>query len=79
MTFRDALHRVSAYCTEVSSGWATYDLCGVDARLAGQFETISPWSLLAAEALAGRIQVRDIAGFDGSWDLRWEVSPAGGR
>jgi Family of unknown function (DUF6308) len=62
--FRDALHRVCAYCTEVGSGWATYDLCGVDARLAGQFETVSPWSLLVADALAGRVQVRDIAGFD---------------
>lgn len=62
--FRDALQRVQAYCTEAGSGWGTYDLSAVAARLAGQFEIVSPWSLLAADALAGRVQVSDIAGFD---------------
>lgn len=64
VSFADALHRVRAYCTEPGSGWSTYDLCSIDARLDGQFDTVSPWSLLWADALAGQVRVRDIAGFD---------------
>lgn len=64
VAFEDALHRVRAYCTDVNSGWSTYDLCGIEARLDGYFEQVRPWSLLAADALAGQIQVRDVARFD---------------
>jgi hypothetical protein len=31
--------------------------------LDGHFETVTPWSLLWADALAGQVQVRDISGF----------------
>jgi hypothetical protein len=62
--YEDALHRVQAYCTAVASGWATYDLCAVQGRLAGVFDTITPWSLLLADALAGQVQVRDISEFN---------------
>jgi hypothetical protein len=63
VSFDDALRRVCAYCTDPTSGWATYDLCGVEARLDGHFETVTPWSLLWADALAGQVQVGDIARF----------------
>ncbi len=63
VSYEEALHRVQAYCTDPKSGWATYDLCGVEARRAGMFKTLTPWSLLWADALAGQVRVGDISSF----------------
>ncbi|MGY1702821.1 DUF6308 family protein [Geodermatophilus sp. SYSU D00766] len=58
-----ALTRVKSFCTNPVSGWLSYDLCGVQARKSGLFASLTPWSLLWAGALAGRVQVGDVARF----------------
>ena len=61
--YEDAVSRVKAYVAGEGTGWATYDLPGIHARKAGYFETVSPWSLLAANALSGRVTQKQIAAF----------------
>ncbi len=61
--YRDAVTRVTAYCASNSSGWATYDLPGIVARNSGFFETVTPWSILAANALSARIAQKQVAEF----------------
>lgn len=61
--YEHALTRVISFCTNPASGWLSYDLCGVEARKSGLFASVTPWSLLLADALAGRVQVGDVAGF----------------
>jgi hypothetical protein len=68
----DAVRRVLAYCTTPRSGWAVYDLAGVTARRAGQFDEVGPWSLLFANALNGRVEIKEVAAFDRS--LRTEFA-----
>lgn len=63
VTRQDAVQRTTAFCTSSTSGWQTYDLAGAAARASGHFEELAPWSLLWAEALAGRLSVPDLAGF----------------
>lgn len=63
VSYEEALHRVQAYCTHPMSGWATYDLCGIEARRAKLFDTVTPWSLLWTGALAGQVRVGDISNF----------------
>jgi hypothetical protein len=60
----DAASRIMAYCTSRHSGWAVYDLAGLGARSAGLFDEVSTWSLLFANALNGRIELKQIADFD---------------
>ncbi len=59
----DAAKRVISFCCSPHSGWRSYDLAGAAARSAGQFDTVEPWSLLWADALAGRLSVDDLDGF----------------
>ncbi|MGI8946614.1 MAG: DUF6308 family protein [Ornithinimicrobium sp.] len=63
VTLNDAVQRTTAFCTSPTSGWQTYDLAGPAARAAGHFDELAPWSLLWADALAGRLSVPDLAGF----------------
>ncbi|OBG94395.1 hypothetical protein A5697_26275 [Mycobacterium sp. E3251] len=58
-----AVKRVVAFCCSPRSGWRSYDLAGAAARAAGHFDTVAPWSLLWADALAGRLSVDDLDGF----------------
>lgn len=58
-----AAKRVISFCCNPSSGWRTYDLAGAEARAAGHFDTVAPWSLLWADALAGRVSVDDLGEF----------------
>lgn len=58
-----AAKRVVAFCCSPRSGWRSYDLAGAAARAAGHFDTVAPWSLLWADALAGRLSVDDLDGF----------------
>lgn len=60
----DAVRRVLAYCTTPRSGWAVYDLAAVEARRAGLFDQVAPWSLLYANALNGRVAIKQAAAFD---------------
>lgn len=61
--YADGVRRVMAYLGEKGSGWATYDLPSIHARSAGQFLTVDPWSLLLANALSGRVDQKNVAGF----------------
>jgi hypothetical protein len=61
--YEQAVTRVISFCTNPASGWLSYDLCGVAARNSGLFGSVTPWSLLWAGALAGRVEVGDVAGF----------------
>ena len=63
VTLNDAVHRITAFCTSPTSGWQTYDLAGAMARTAGHFDELSPWSLLWADTLGGRLSVPNLAGF----------------
>ncbi|EHB54020.1 hypothetical protein MycrhDRAFT_4483 [Mycolicibacterium rhodesiae JS60] len=58
-----AVKRVTSFCCNRHSGWQSYDLAGAAARDAGLFDTVAPWSLLWADALAGRLSVDDLDGF----------------
>lgn len=58
-----AARRVVSFCCSPTSGWRTYDLAGAAARAAGHFDTVAPWSLLWADALAGQLSVGDLGGF----------------
>lgn len=58
-----AAKRVVSFCCSPRSGWRSYDLAGAAARAAGHFDTVAPWSLLWADALAGRLSVDDLYGF----------------
>jgi hypothetical protein len=58
-----AAKRVVSFCCSPRSGWCTYDLAGEAARAAGHFDTVAPWSLLWADALAGRLSVDDLGRF----------------
>lgn len=61
--FEHAAKRVISFCCSPRSGWRSYDLAGAAARSAGQFDIVAPWSLLWADALAGRLSVADLDGF----------------
>ena len=63
VAYEDALARVLAYVGEAGTGWATYDLPAIHARRAGQFQAVGPWSILFANALSGRVDQKDVAGF----------------
>jgi hypothetical protein len=63
IAYEQALHRVKVFCTRSESGWITYDLAAHHARTAGQFSTVTPWSMLYADALAGQVTIRDVANF----------------
>lgn len=63
VSLQDAVQRTTAFCTSSTSGWQTYDLAGAKARSLGHFDELFPWSLLWADALAGRQSVPDVAGF----------------
>jgi hypothetical protein len=58
-----AAKRVISFCCDPHSGWRTYDLAGAAARAAGHFETVAPWSLLWADALAGQLSVENLGEF----------------
>ncbi|WP_141723179.1 DUF6308 family protein [Micromonospora matsumotoense] len=59
----DAARRVLAFCTEPRSGWVTYHLAARSTRASGLFDQVTTWSLLYANALAGRVDIEDVAGF----------------
>ncbi|XVX20384.1 DUF6308 family protein [Actinomycetota bacterium] len=63
VAFDEALKRLVAFCASHRSGWVTYDLFAAEARQRGHFEEVAPWSLLWADALAGRLSVNDLASF----------------
>jgi hypothetical protein len=60
----EAASRIMAYCTAKYSGWAVYDLAGVSARSAGLLNEVTAWSLLFANALNGRVEIKQVADFD---------------
>ena len=60
----EAVRRTLAYCTSKGSGWGVYDLAGATARRSGVFETVTPWSLLLANALNGQVGINNVAAFD---------------
>ncbi|MFC0030185.1 DUF6308 family protein [Micromonospora chaiyaphumensis] len=64
VSIEDAASRILAYCTSRHSGWAVYDLAGIGARSAGLLDEVSTWSLLFANALNGRVELKQIADFD---------------
>ena len=51
----------AAYLTDIQH--LLHDLAGAAARAAGHFDAVAPWSLLWADALAGRLSVDDLDGF----------------
>ena len=62
----EAVCRILAYCTSKYSGWAVYDLAGISARSVGMLNEVTAWSLLFANALNGRVEIKQIADFDRS-------------
>jgi hypothetical protein len=60
---RYAVARVGAFCSDPGSGFFAYDLMGYVARKSGRLEEISPWTILVADALAGRISASDVNKF----------------
>ncbi|MEA2589303.1 MAG: hypothetical protein QOH66_2230 [Actinomycetota bacterium] len=58
-----AVARVGAFCSDPDSGFFAYDLVGYVARKSGRLEEIGPWTILVADALAGRIRVGDVNKF----------------
>lgn len=63
IAFEHACARVLGFCTNPRSGWVPYDLVANHAREAGWFSTVTPWSLLYADALAGQVSIRHVADF----------------
>jgi hypothetical protein len=59
----EAARRILAYCTSQYSGWSVYDLAGISARAAGLLNDVTAWSLSFANALNGRIELKQIADF----------------
>jgi hypothetical protein len=60
---QDAVKRIIAFCCSPRSGFLGYDLVGHAARERGQLTEIGPWSILLADALAGRVTIDNIHGF----------------
>ena len=77
IAFDHALRRVIAFASSPRSGFLAYDLAGHAARASGRLDEVGPWTLLLADALAGRVAVGDIDGFirnlDAFVDLLVEV------
>ena len=59
----DAVRRVVAFCCSPQSGFLAYDLAGAAARSTGRLAEVGPWTILLAEALAGRVTVGNVHGF----------------
>jgi hypothetical protein len=59
----EAVRRVVAFCCSPQSGFLGYDLAGAAARSTGRLAEVGPWTILLAEALAGRITVGNVHGF----------------
>lgn len=59
----DAVRRVVAFCCSPQSGFLGYDLAGAAARSTGRLAEVGPWTILLAEALAGRVTVGNVHGF----------------
>src|SRR5215470_13640220 len=59
----DTVRRVVAFCCSPQSGFLGYDLTGAAARSTGRLAEIGPWTILLAEALAGRVTVGNVHGF----------------
>lgn len=59
----EAVSRILVYCTSRYSGWPLYDLAGISARSAGVLDEVTPWSLLFANALNGRVDLKQLADF----------------
>jgi hypothetical protein len=59
----DAVRRVVAFCCSSQSGFLGYDLAGAAARSTGRLAEVGPWTILLAEALAGRVTVGNVHGF----------------
>lgn len=61
--YDDACRRLLTFTTAPSGAWVTYDLPAIQARSAGVFDRVLPWSLMLADALAGQVSLRNIAEF----------------
>jgi hypothetical protein len=59
----DAVRRVVAFSCSPQSGFLGYDLTGAAARSTGRLSEVVPWTILLAEALAGRVTVGNVHGF----------------
>lgn len=59
----DAVRRVVAFCCSPQSGFLGYDLAGAAARASGRLTEIGPWTILLAEALAGRVTIGNVHSF----------------
>ena len=59
----DAVRRVVAFCCSPQSGFLGYDLAGAAARSTGRLTEVGPWTILLADALAGRVSVGNVHGF----------------
>jgi hypothetical protein len=60
---RDAVQRVVAFCCSPRSGFLGYDGVGYVARRDGRLAEVGPWSILLADALAGRVSVGNLHDF----------------
>ena len=60
---QDAVQRVIAFCCSPRSGFLGYDLVGHVARETGRLAEIGPWSILLADALAGRVTIDNLHSF----------------
>jgi hypothetical protein len=58
-----AVERVVAFCRSPRSGFLGYDGVGHLARQSGRLAEVGPWSILLADALAGRVSVGNVHGF----------------
>src|SRR5258708_4311924 len=61
--FHHAVQRAIAFCRSPRSGFLAYDGAGHLARETGRLAEVGPWSILLADALAGRVTVDNLHGF----------------
>jgi hypothetical protein len=73
----EAISRILVYCTSRYSGWSVYELAGISARSVGMLNEVTAWSLLFANALNGRVDIKQIADF--TRPLRREFADRIGR
>jgi hypothetical protein len=59
----EAVTRVVAFCRSPRSGFVGYDGVGHLARQSGRLAEVGPWSILLADALAGRVSVGNVHSF----------------
>lgn len=61
---RDAVRHLAAYAHDPHSALLAFDLPIWGLRKQGRLDSVGPWSILIASALAGQVKESDVAGFD---------------